>query len=405
MLRIVPSTNISKMKSVLFVALVVGLSESHAFVSVPLVKFKDLPPVDPIEIKSSYQNFIDLCHLPRGSRVKSPLKNYRNVQYFGQISLGTPKQNFLVIFDTGSSNLWVPSSSCASFICKKHNNYDGNSSTTYIENGKVLTVNYLKGKIVGILSSDTLRIGQLEVKNVTFGEAIHFPGKGLENLRADGVFGLGFPENADADVRPPLFLMMDQGLLSQNLFSFYLNRDHNDENGGEIVLGGWNADLFDSNDINYIPLNDKTAWQFSIERITVGKSNNQTDVNKDPYKRSYDALADTGTTAILGPDKYVRTIHDTIGVTMSGHYPTVKCSTVDSLPDVTFHIKGKPYKLGPRDYTKFWKGDLCTTNFRPIPYSNYPWILGDAFLGNFYTIFNVEKRSVAFAPLKKNKKN
>jgi hypothetical protein len=66
---------------------------------------------------------------PLGKRVG--LKNYGNVQYIGKIAVGNPAQPMDVVFDTGSSDTWVPSVDCQS--CGSHNRFEFTKSSTFLD--------------------------------------------------------------------------------------------------------------------------------------------------------------------------------------------------------------------------------------------------------------------------------
>lgn len=58
---------------------------------------------------------------------------------------------------------------------------------------------------------------------------------------------MGFPEIAVEQAVPPFNMMLDQGLLAEPVFSFWLNRNPDDPEGGEMVLGGSNPDRYTGN--------------------------------------------------------------------------------------------------------------------------------------------------------------
>lgn len=65
--------------------------------------------------------------LPRGKRVR--MQNFGNVQYVGSVSFGSPPQALNVVFDTGSSDTWIPGTTCDR--CGFHRPFDAQKSTSY----------------------------------------------------------------------------------------------------------------------------------------------------------------------------------------------------------------------------------------------------------------------------------
>lgn len=106
------------------------------------------------------------------------IKDYSNAQYFGSVSIGSPPQSFQVIFDTGSSNLWVPKvgcSHCGNPFFGKKNKYDHDSSTTYATDGADFEIMYGSGSVSGYFSLDSVTLADdIVVEGQRFAEGMFF---------------------------------------------------------------------------------------------------------------------------------------------------------------------------------------------------------------------------------------
>ena len=113
------------------------------------------------------------------------VRDLKNAQYYGEVSIGTPSQKFLVVFDTGSADFWIPDATCQSISmnCVKKTAYDSSKSSTFSEvpaGGQTqFTIQYGSGPVEGKYSTDTVKIADdYVVEGQTFAQVESTDGLG-----------------------------------------------------------------------------------------------------------------------------------------------------------------------------------------------------------------------------------
>uniref|UniRef100_A0A3Q3DSE7 Nothepsin n=1 Tax=Hippocampus comes TaxID=109280 RepID=A0A3Q3DSE7_HIPCM len=325
----------------------------------------------------------------RLGRSSQKLYNFMDAQYFGQISLGTPEQNFSVVFDTGSADLWVPSSYCVSQACAVHSRFRAFESSSYRHDGRTFGIHYGSGHLLGVMARDTLKVGEVSVPNQEFGESVYEPGSTFVVARFDGVLGMAYPPLAEILGKPVFDSVMAQNSLDQPVFSFYLSRSKSAD--GELLLGGTDEALYHG-PITWLPVTAKGYWQILMDSVSVQGVSSF-------CPRGCQAIVDTGTSLIAGPTVHILALQQLIGATPTGigevsaavtscHIPPTWAPSVDIVS-----LCCRQEMLGDKE--------LCLSGFQAVDIVSPQgplWILGDVFLTEFYSIFDRGNDRVGLAP-------
>ncbi|XP_054032422.1 pepsin B [Dryobates pubescens] len=328
-----------------------------------------------------------------GYVVNEPITNHLDSSYFGEISIGTPPQNFLVLFDTGSSNLWVPSTYCQTPACFNHAKFNPSSSSTFSSSGQSYTLSYGSGSLTVLLGYDTLRIQSIAVAAQEFGLSQNEPTQPFYFAEFDGILGMAYPSLAVGGMPTALQGMLQQNQLTQPIFSFYFSRQPTYSYGGELVLGGIDQRLFRGG-ITWAPVTQELYWQVALDSFAIGQT------ATGWCSQGCQAIVDTGTYLLTVPQQYLDGFLQFTGAQQTSYGYAVDCSQVQNMPSITFVINGALLPLSPSAYV-LNKNGYCTLGIEPtyLPSQNGQplWILGDVFLKEYYTVFDMANSRIGFA--------
>uniref|UniRef100_A0A8C9NZE9 Gastricsin n=1 Tax=Spermophilus dauricus TaxID=99837 RepID=A0A8C9NZE9_SPEDA len=314
--------------------------------------------------------------------------SYMDAAYFGEISIGTPPQNFLVLFDTGSSNLWVPSVYCQSQACTTHPRFNPSKSSTFSTNGQTFST--------PLQCVFPPQVQSIQVPNQEFGLSETEPGTFFVYMQFDGIMGLAYPALSAGGATTALQGMLRVNALSSPMFSVYLSNQEGSEDGGAVIFGGVDESLY-TGQIFWAPVTQELYWQISIQDIGEAPASGW-------CSQGCQAMVDTGTSLLVVPKKHLSSLLQTIGAQEDEYGQFfVNCNDVQNLPTFTFVINGVQFPLPPSAYILNQEDGYCSVGLESIDMSledGQPfWILGDVFLRSYYSIFDLANNRVGFATL------
>jgi saccharopepsin len=218
-----------------------------------------------------------------------------------------------------------------------------------------------------------MTIGDLKIKDQVFAEATEEPGLAFAFGRFDGILGLGYDTISVNKIVPPFYEMINQGLLDEPVFAFYLGDTNNGEGDqSEATFGGINKDHY-TGKLTEIPLRRKAYWEVDLDAITFGDATAELD--------NTGVILDTGTSLIALPTTLAELLNKEIGAKKgyNGQY-TIECDKRDSLPDASFTLSGYNFTITPYDYILEVQGS-CISSFMGMVSSFYFHIF---YIANLY---------------------
>lgn len=310
--------------------------------------------------------------------------------YFSTFNFGTSNEAYHMLIDSGASNTWLMGSQCDSDACAAHNTFGPGDSSTLQVTGNTFGISYGTGSVGGVIARDTAHFAGLSFP-LSFGLGENVSSEFL-SYPMDGILGLGRGDGTSPAIQAPTFMsaLKSAGVVKVSMFGLNLWRTSDGgSNDGEITLGAADSSKY-SGDLSYTPTiaNNDGFWEIPIGDAAVdGKSIH-------PGLRT--GLVDSGTSFILMPPGDAQKLFAQIsGAEQSDETYTLPC---DWKGTVSITFSDVQYDISYKDIVgRTTSGGQCSSNIiGRQTFGSTQWLVGDVFLKNVYTVFDLDNNRVGF---------
>ncbi|KAF5620233.1 hypothetical protein F52700_11553 [Fusarium sp. NRRL 52700] len=320
-----------------------------------------------------------------GSGKVKPASN--GLSYFVPTVVGN--QTFKMIYDTGSSDLWVYSNDSSIWQRDDHPGYVPTSSAKLLK-GYKWSIKYAFGdEVSGVVYTDTVKVGPVVAEK----QAVEAATVIQPEFASDGILGLAF--STINTVKPKKQKTLFETLLptlKQKVFAANLRLDGKPSTWDF----GYIDDTKFKGKIAYTPVVSDKYWSMNVSTYAVGKGK-----FTSSKKTVGEVIVDSGTSLVYLPDTVVNDYYKQIkGYKLDDSGSTFPCNA--AIPDFHFKIDSTTLTIPGRDvnYTvidpvKRICGGAIATKLNG-KYS----VLGNLFMRNYYVVHSQEEATpkLGFAP-------
>lgn len=365
--------------------LILLVSSAAAMIKIPITRTGGYPSVKSFKITTE-----DSSQFLTASESNVVLENNSNLQYIGQLEIGSPPQNLTFIFDTGSSWLWAPSIDCET--CNNSTKFNYSDSSTFNSTGSRISLEYGQGEASGVLSTDAVSIGTPSLNATQYFILVNQTAD-FDGIKADGILGLAFSSLSD-DYPTYIQTLKSQGLIQNATFSFYLSDDGflsvDTTPESAFTIGGYDVKEYANNSaIHWMKIYETGYWTLPLSKVHYG--------GVDLGGPASYAIIDTGTSLIMGPSDKVSKITEIIqkkhkGVCMIIEGFTIcECSSADEFNGLSLIMEGVEYYIESKHLFLENEG-FCILLMQA--FDAEIWILGDVFLRRYYSIYDMDNMQI-----------